>query len=99
MPLSMQLNESESSNANINENFIPNATNASPESGILGGSNNNADSAADILELLNQGKFDVDALLDSTSQAGRVLDGHDFGLLAPPEASTFMSFAPDFNNL
>ncbi|TIB79236.1 hypothetical protein E3Q23_00342 [Wallemia mellicola] len=98
MPLPMQLNESEGSNANINENFIQNATNASPESGILGGSNNNADSAADILELLNQGKFDVDALLDSTSQAGRVLDVHDFGLLAPPEASTFMSFAPDFNN-
>ncbi|TIB28757.1 hypothetical protein E3P86_03806 [Wallemia ichthyophaga] len=42
---------------------------------------NNTSSAADILNLLNTGRFDVDALLDGTSQPARALDTDDLEML------------------
>ena len=60
----------------------------------------NPNSAADILELLNKGKFDVETLFDGNSIPGRAPDDSNFGLLAPPGAENFGNnneFVPKFN--
>lgn len=87
---------------NLGDNFLPNSTSSHTvdlddlTTNPTLPTTNTANSAADILNLLNTGRFDVDALLGNTNEAGRVLDGDDLGMLAPPGAESFMYFAPEF---